>query len=385
MMRKLLIALVAVCAMVLTGCTNERRDYVIKGEVEGLPDGTILTLKPMSHDNDSVMMESVVTDGKFRFRGMALEPICAMISVKDSYGCGYVMLENTDMEVKATVTRDTTNTHGDIYQWKMEVSGSPLTDKLKAFDAKHDSLDLLYQEMQEKHGDAFNKMHSLQGAALEAFKKTPEYQAAVDGEKQFFDTVEKTIMGMVNENKDNFWGPLLMVKYMSYLTKKDADIYHSFPEEVKNSFYGKKMEMEIWPEKAVAPVVKEFVIKTDDKELNFEKLAEGKKYVLLDFWASWCGPCRREIPNVKKAYELFKDKGFEVVSISIDEKEADWKKALDEEKLPWPNFRDKAVADQFMVKSVPTVYLCDAEGNIVAANEELRGEGLANKLAELLK
>ncbi len=91
------------------------------------------------------------------------------------------------------------------------------------------------------------------------------------------------------------------------------------------------------------------------------------------------------LPNVKKAYAEFKDKGFEVVSISIDQKEEDWRKALKEEQLQWPNFRDNAVADQFKVKAVPTVYLCDANGNIVAANEECRGEALAAKLKELLK
>ena len=385
-MKKLLFAALALCTMLIVGCTNERRNFVIKGEVEGLPDGTIFTLSPMSHDNDSVMVVSVVQDGKFRFEGMADEPICAKIMVESSYGAGFVMLENVDMEVKAVITRDTTYHDGNLYQWDMKVSGSPLTDKLAAFDAKHDALDVLYKEYHEKNADAISKMHALKGAELEAFKKTPEYQAVVDGEKNFFDTVEKTIMGMVDENKDNFWGPLLMVKYLSYLTKENAETYNSFPDEVKNSFYGKKVQMEIWPELAVAPVVKQFVLTTEDgKEMNFAKLSEGKKYVLLDFWASWCGPCRREIPNVKKAYEQFKDKGFEVVSISIDEKEADWKKALDEEKLPWPNFRDKTVADQFKVKSVPTVYLCDAEGNIIAANEELREDGLINKLAELLK
>lgn len=385
-MKKLLFIALALCTILLVSCTNERRNYVINGMVEGLPDGTILTLTPMSHDNDSTLMESVVSDGTFRFEGMAEEPICAKIMVENSFGAGFVMLENVEMDIKAVVTRDTTYKDGNLYHWEMKVKGSPLTDKLTAFDAKHDALDVLFKDFHEKNAEAINKMHTLQGAELEAFKKTPEYKAIEDGEKNFFDTVEKTIMGMVNDNKDSFWGPLLLVKYMNYLTKDNADIYNSFPEEVKNSFYGKKVQMEIWPELAVAPVVKQFVLKTaDGKEMNFAKLAEGKKYVLLDFWASWCGPCRREIPNVKKAYEQFKDKGFEVVSISIDQKEADWKKALDEEKLPWPNFRDNAVADQFKVKSVPTVYLCDAEGNIIAANEELREDGLINKLTELLK
>ena len=89
--------------------------------------------------------------------------------------------------------------------------------------------------------------------------------------------------------------------------------------------------------------------------------------------------------KVRQAYAQFKDKGFEVVSISIDKKEDEWRKAVKEEGLEWPNFRSEAVANLFKVKAVPTVYLLDSEGRIVASNDECRGEALAAKLAELMK
>lgn len=127
------------------------------------------------------------------------------------------------------------------------------------------------------------------------------------------------------------------------------------------------------------------MVDENGKKYNFERLAKGKKYVLLDFWASWCAPCRKELPNVKAAYQQFKDKGFEVVSISIDKKEDDWKKAVEQEKMVWPNFRSEEVANQFKVSSVPTVYLVSADDNIVAANDECRGKNLTKKLAELIK
>lgn len=371
---------------VFNACSNGSKGYVINGQVEGLDDGTVVTLVPMSHDNDSAIAEATVQGGKFQIIGVAGEPICAQIRVKDSFGGPYVILENVEMDVKGKITEVSDVPAGKLYTWDAKVTGSPLTDKLATFDARHDSLDILYREYQEKFAETYKKMHSLQGTELAAFMKTDECKAAVDAEKNFFDTVDKTIFGMVNDNKDSFWGPLLLTKYLNYLSKEQADYYNSLPENVKNSFYGKKIQMEIWPELAIADQVKAFKLKGDDgKEYDFAKLADGKKYILLDFWASWCGPCRKELPNVKKAYANFKDKGFEVVSISIDQKEEDWRKALKEEQLQWPNFRDNAVADQFKVKAVPTVYLCDAEGNIVAANEECRGEKLAQKLAELLK
>lgn len=375
---------VGCCLLAALSCTNNPKGYVINGQVEGLDDGTVLALVPMSHDNDSALCEATIQGGKFQLKGVAEEPICARIMVKNAWGGPYVMLENGETNVVGKIADVKDAPNGKIYNWDVKITGSPLTDKLAAFDARYDSLDILYREYHEKYDEVYKKLHSLKGAELEAFQKTEECKAAVDAEKNFFNTVEKTIMGMVNDNKDTFWGPLLLIKYMNFFDKNQADLYNSMPDEVKNSFYGKKMQMEIWPELAIADQVKVFKVKDDDgKEYDFARLAEGKKYVLIDFWASWCGPCRRELPNVKKAYADYKDKGFEVVSISIDQKEDDWRKAVKEEQLQWPNFRDNDVANLFKVKAVPTVYLCDADGNIVAANEECRGEALAAKLAEL--
>ena len=381
-----LAGLVGCCILAALSCGNSSKGYVINGQVEGLEEGTVLSLVPMSHDNDPALAEATVQNGTFKFTGVAEEPICARITVKDCWGGMYVILENVEMNVAGKITGVNEAPNGKVYHWEAKVTGSPLTDKLAEFDARHDSLDILYSAYHKEHAAAFEKMHTLKGNELAAFQKTDEFKAAVDAEKKFFDTVENTIMGMVNDNKDSFWGPMLLIKYMTYLTEENGEYYNQLPENVKNSFYGKKMKEEIWPVGAAGEKVVEFKLTGDDgTEYDFAKLAEGKKYVLLDFWASWCGPCRKEIPNVKKAYEQFKEKGFEVVSISIDKNEDDWRKAVKDEQLVWPNFRSQSVADLFKVKSVPTVYLLDSEGRIVASNTECRGEALAAKLAELLK
>jgi len=370
---------------VLSACGNNPKGYVINGQVEGLKDGTVVALVPMSHDNEKPVAEATVTAGKFTLQGVAEEPICVHLMVKDSYGSKSMMLENKNIDVKGSVKQGEKAQGTDVYKWDVKVTGSPLTDKLAEFDARHDSLDILYNEYQTKHSAVFQKMRSLKGPELAAFQKSEEFLAAANDEKAFFQTVEKTVMDMVNSNKDTFWGPLLLTKYMSFLGEEQGDYYNSLPDDVKNSFYGKKMKEEIWPVGKAGEKVKEFKLTGDDgKEYDFAKLAEGKKYVLLDFWASWCGPCRKELPNVKKAYAEFKDKGFEVISVSIDKDEAAWRKAVKEEQLVWPNFRDQAVADLFKVKAVPTVYLLDSNGNIVASNMECRGGALIEKLKELL-
>ena len=136
---------------------------------------------------------------------------------------------------------------------------------------------------------------------------------------------------------------------------------------------------------SVGSAVTEFTVKDNDgKEVTLASLREGKKYVLIDFWASWCNPCRKEIPNLKNLYKLYGDKGFQIVSISIDKKKAEWEKALEEEQLPWPNFLDETgVADLYKVRFVPTMYLIDAQGTLVGEN--LRGQALADKLKELFQ
>ena len=112
------------------------------------------------------------------------------------------------------------------------------------------------------------------------------------------------------------------------------------------------------------------------------------KYVLIDFWASWCGPCRQENPNVVKAYNQFKDKGFTIYSVSLDQDKAKWEKAIAADGLTWHHVSDLAGWNSVAgaasgVKSIPQSFLINPQGKIIAKN--LRGEALAAKLAEVLK
>lgn len=109
------------------------------------------------------------------------------------------------------------------------------------------------------------------------------------------------------------------------------------------------------------------------------------KYVLVDFWASWCTPCRAENPNVKKLYQQYKSKGFEVFGVSIDQKRDEWLKAIQEDQITWLQVLDQnsAIAQQFNIRAIPATFLIDKNGVIIAKN--LRGERLEEKLAQLMK
>ena len=125
-----------------------------------------------------------------------------------------------------------------------------------------------------------------------------------------------------------------------------------------------------------------------EKDLNGQPLALADfkgKVVLIDFWATWCGPCVAELPNVTAAYEKFHGKGFEVIGISLDKSHDSLTAFIKENKMPWPQSFDGLgkLAQQYGIQSIPATFLLDGEGKIIA--KDLRGSDLDIKLAELLK
>lgn len=132
----------------------------------------------------------------------------------------------------------------------------------------------------------------------------------------------------------------------------------------------------------------DFTLPTPDgKQIHFKDFLKGKKCVLVDFWASWCGWCRKENPNVRAAYDEFKDKGFDVISVSVDTKDEAWRKALDEDKPTWAQVVDyrgtkDGLYKWYNLNGIPAIFLVDGNGTIVA--KKLRGSKIRETVVEYL-
>ena len=228
------------------------------------------------------------------------------------------------------------------------------------------------------------------------------YTSKVSGSKahdvlnQYFDQIqgqkgkESAIMAeVIAKNKDSFGSAFLLDRYGKVMKPEDAlEVYEGLSGAVKQSYYGKTAGRQIQGAllSKEGAVVKDFTLANEKGEqISFSSL-KGK-YVLLDFWASWCGPCIEEFKTLKVLYAKYQGKApFEILGVSTDKSEAAWKGALERQQLPWVQMRDgiddqSVAVTQFAVAALPTTYLIDPEGKIIAKN--LRGKELEAYLVKL--
>ena len=166
-----------------------------------------------------------------------------------------------------------------------------------------------------------------------------------------------------------------------------APLAQNLSPALKNTLHGRELFAILPALKATmtGSMAPEFSIPdTGGKILSLSSLRG--KYVLIDFWASWCGPCRGENPNLVKAFGQYKTKNFTVLGVSFDDKKDDWLKAIIKDGLTWPQVCDLQgmqdnMAKLYAVKAIPKTFLIDPEGKIIAVG--LRGDEVENKLAEL--
>lgn len=381
--------------MMLLGSVTavEAQSFMLRAELKGMSGETPMTVSlGCTHKEEKPLASGVCGEGVLELVVPASGPRMYVLATAKGYG-GVSFMAAPGDEVRLVAEVSVDSVRGEVqYRFSaVKVTGSPLQDEYLAKVPDREELNRMYEAFHEKYKDFVRQRSEAYAAGdtlrLKALAESGEAKALAADEKAFFDRVQHVVTEAVTNNKETFWGPLLLMDQMNYLTEKEGALYQTFSAEAKNSFYGQLAAKEIWPPTVVGRQMPDFTAADSETgaETRFRCLCRGKRAVLLDFWASWCNPCRKEIPNLKKLYALYKEKGFEIISVSADTREADWRKALNEEELTWPNFRDtdKSIQQAYEVKFYPTMYVLDGDGHCLAEN--LRGEKLAEFLSGLFE
>jgi thiol-disulfide isomerase/thioredoxin len=382
-------------AAMLSGCAGQSKDScTLTGHISGLPENSVIVITPLSHENVEALAEVPVVNGEFQYTDTFPEAKVVLLSVKGSYGAMRVMLNNGD---KVEITSDAvasdiegTDMKSYDFQKDFKVKGSELTDKYLKLMSSRDTLNTIFEENNKRFAairEAFGEARRNDDrAAMDSLSATEEFRLSAKADSTFFATVEQSYRNAVLSNKDSLWGPLMMISLTSYLTPDQRELFEQLSDEAKNSYYGKMVAAEIYPGGRPGDKMSDFThVDANGVQQSLSSICKDSKYVILDFWASWCVPCRREIPNLKAIYAKHSAAKLQIVSVSIDQDAAAWRKALEEEALPWINIHDdaKSISSKYHVRAVPTIYIVDANGCLVAEN--IRGEELAAKIDELMK
>jgi len=237
------------------------------------------------------------------------------------------------------------------------------------------------------------------------------YQKEVEKAKQAFslpgankDSIQQVIQNISNRINDNFYEFLkrsgnsevaAFIVYSSISQNRGvdailADSMYSYLKGIgRTSFYGVETGKSVEKLRAVTVgyMAPNFTLPDSTGKKKYSLSSFKGNYLLVDFWASWCGPCKTEIPFIKQAYERFHSKGFDVLSVSLDDKREAWLNGLKQFEMPWPQVSEikgfrSVVNDLYPIPSIPKTLLLDKTGKIIAT--DLRGEALDKKLEELL-
>ncbi|MGN6510306.1 MAG: redoxin domain-containing protein [Chitinophaga sp.] len=354
---------------------QDKGKYTITGDFSGLPDGTVLEMIPSgTHNEEKPVASATVKAGHFTFSGSVPGPRFFFIKVADGgYGGFSLMVENADIKVsgKANAGKE-----GKLALTDVEVTGSASHAVYKEKTSQRGRLDELYTAYHERGKDVIAKLNAARKAKDTVLQKqiiaSAAYKQFEKEEHDFFTTVSDSITALIAANKDTWWGPFLMLHNFSYFTPEQKPLYEQFSKEAKESYYGKVVHDDLYPKSYIGQKAPSLAFAgTDKKPVSFASMAKGKKYVIIDFWASWCAPCRKAVPALKAFYAEHSSE-VEIISVSIDKKDADWVKADKEENFPWHSFLDRqGISKAYQVKAIPAMFLLDAKGIVVAENVSL--------------
>jgi peroxiredoxin len=365
-MKKVLGLAILAMSIFVVSCKNND-ELSISGKVDNA--GEIK--KVLLYETDQLVDSAFLNENnEFKFRRVTEEPNFYTLVVGEKNFL--VVGKNGNALNFKTDYADSTNNY--------EIKGSEDSEKIREFNQIGNDFSKIYKKIQ----DDYSRMVEANPAAKDSIYNVlmPQFQATMD-------KYSETALKFARENSNNLAGffaasSLDQSQYETELIAYTEEVRSVFPKnKAVQSFVAKMAAVKPVSVGQIAP---EFEL--NDTEGKLVKLSDFKgRYVLLDFWASWCAPCREENPNIVKQFEAFKDKGFTVLGVSLDEQKSDWLKAIKDDRLNWPHVSelkrwDGKVTLQYRIEGIPASFLLDPKGKIVAKN--LRGIELQNFLQKVL-
>ncbi len=373
-MHKLMIGAAALVLLASCGQDKNNGAFELKGTLTDTKGETIYLEKLASPK--PVVVDSTVPDEQGNFEFKNYQPHIGFYRIKSSQQNFAMLVLDSSDKVKVTGSlKDLGNTY--------KVEGSPesllfieYNELAKKRDMHLDSLTKAFQAIMENH-----KMDSVM---MDSVSKT--FEEPYNNIMKFHNN---QIAEKIGKNTDKY-ASLMAIQTLE--PDKYTDLYKALDAGLSKKYSGDRnvimfheMISKMLATGVGQPAPEIVLPSPENKEIALSSLRG--KVVLIDFWASWCGPCRREMPNVVKAYAKFKNKGFEIYGVSLDKERGRWLEAIKNDGMTWPQVSDlqywnSAVVPLYSIEGIPYTVLIDREGKIIAKN--LRGAALEEKLAQVL-
>ncbi|WP_316791315.1 TlpA disulfide reductase family protein [Pedobacter frigoris] len=392
MMNKLKISLLTVVTLVAAASCAQNKQangYVISGKIKGVNSGMVKLMRHNDSDRTSKAVDSaVLKNGVFELKGRTDNPEVMSLQFSPGNWGMRLFVENS----KIAVDIDTAGAeHYDYTAYGMEkgaslkkfkVSGSKVNDEYEQYENDPEQL---------KFKAAYATLNKMKGMDHEVLR------AKSDSISKFYKAWQlKYINDFVAKNPASAAGIYMFSNY--YMFESSMPIFAveamlaKFQADAKGSVYYTNLVGDIEKRKTVLPgkQAPDFTLLKRDST-SFSLSSTKGKYVMIDFWASWCKPCREAIPHWKEVYQKYKDKGFEIVSVSNDSRWKDWFKAMDQEQMPWLQVCDAfpiknmpaKVSTLYQIPSLPCYVLLDKNGKILV--HTIEEKDIDSKLAEVFR